>query len=117
MQDEKADGDYGLILNGHSLVSTGTVVWAEEPAQAAKTSFWMMMSWLAGWCLCWNWKSDGLGLVPGVCAGQVPAGAAEDGVLVPDGDLLQGHAAAEGQGGPAGQEVQAGRHASDRRRS
>lgn len=45
MQDEKADGDYGLIINGHSLVSTGTVVWAEEPAQAAKTSFWR---WLAG---------------------------------------------------------------------
>lgn len=24
LQDEKVDADYGLIINGHSLVSTGT---------------------------------------------------------------------------------------------
>lgn len=54
----------------------------------------------------------------GVCAGEGPAdGAVEDGVHVSDGDLLQGHAPAEGPGGAAGEEVQADGHTGHRRRS
>lgn len=54
----------------------------------------------------------------GLRAGEGPApGAAADGVHVSDGDLLQGHPAAEGPGGGAGEEVQAGGDAGHRGRS
>lgn len=53
----------------------------------------------------------------GLCAGGGPAaGAAEDGVHVSDCDLLQGHPSAEGSGGSAGEEVQAGCHSGHWRR-
>lgn len=84
---------------------------------------WTVLSF---WCLVKTFKSciGGSWLVtsirsaipsslssPGVCTGEeLGAGAAEDGVYVSDGDLLQGHPSAEGHGGSAGQEIQAGRH-------
>lgn len=61
-----------------------------------------------------KWWTRPSGLRPGA---HLAAGVPEDGMHVQGGDLLQGDASAEGAGGRAGQEVQTGGHAGDRRRS
>lgn len=46
----------------------------------------------------------------GIRTGLHGAGVPEDGIYVQGSDLLQGHSSAEGSGGRAGQEAQAGCH-------
>lgn len=81
--DEVPNGEYGLVINGHSLVRLSTF-----------TGFFLLLILVKITASCCMTSTSG------VCPGsEHGAGFLEDSGHVQGSDLLQGHPSAEGSGG------------------